>query len=200
MKQSTAQPLPAAGAASSQALLLSAERQRASFSSSLLTHFLDGGEELTALKAMVAASIESDPVLNPPQAVFAHSRAQMRRSSMAKIRQCAEMVRAQLAERREAAVGQQAELAGGAGRAGVGAAFESAFYSLMALLDPSWAIRMGVHFGLFASAVSSQATPEERQRWQRAVEEMRVIGCFAMTGQSTAAAAAQRSRRSLRSR
>jgi alkylation response protein AidB-like acyl-CoA dehydrogenase len=54
----------------------------------------------------------------------------------------------------------------------------------MALLDPSWAIRMGVHFGLFASAINSQATPEQRQKWQRAVEEMQVIGCFAMTGQS----------------
>ena len=169
-------------------LALTAERATATFPIADLTHFLDGSADVSELKAMVAATIAADPVLNPPN-THTLSRHQQRTTSMLKIKQCAEMVREQLASQptptaaRAPSASTTSEEAGkgGGDRAGVGKAFEDAFYGLMSLLDPSWSIRMGVHYGLFASSVNSQGTNEQRQRYQRQIAEMRVIGCFAMT-------------------
>ena len=170
-------------------LALTVDRATATFATAELTYFLDGGAEVSELKAMVAVTIAADPVLNPPN-VHALSRHQQRTASMLKIKQCAEMVREQLASQSQpsAAIAPSASSTtagrregGGGDRAGVGKAFEDAFYGLMSLLDPSWSIRMGVHYGLFASSVNSQGSDEQRQRYQRQIAEMRVIGCFAMT-------------------
>ena len=139
---------------------------------------------------MVAATIAADAVLNPPNS-HSLSRHEQRTASMLKIKQCAEMVREQLATQPQPSAalapsassteGSSERKEGGGDRAGVGKAFEDAFYGLMSLLDPSWSIRMGVHYGLFASSVQSQGTAQQRQEWQRRIAEMRVIGCFAMT-------------------
>ena len=171
-------------------LALTAERATSTFPTSDLTHFLDGSAEVTDLKAMVAATIAADPVLNPPN-IHVLSRHQQRTASMLKIKQCAEMVREQVASQPHPSAatapsasstsGDSGKREGGGDRAGVGKAFEDAFYGLMSLLDPSWSIRMGVHYGLFASSVNSQGSNEQRQRYQRQIAEMRVIGCFAMT-------------------
>ena len=170
-------------------LALDAERATATFATADLTHFLDGSAGTSELKAMVAVTIAADPVLNPPN-VHALSRHQQRTASMLKIKQCAEMVREQLASQPQpstaiapfaSTTGSDKREGGGGDRAGVGKAFEDAFYGLMSLLDPSWSIRMGVHYGLFASSINSQGSDEQRQRYQRRIAEMRVIGCFAMT-------------------
>lgn len=179
-------------------LALPAERVTATFPTVALTHFLDGGSDVSELKAMVAATIAADPVLNPPTTLHTLSRHQQRTASMLKIKQCAEMVREQLASQPQPSTARAPSTSstaadgaeegadssgsgGGKDRAGVGKAFEDAFYGLMSLLDPSWSIRMGVHYGLFASSINSQGTDEQRQRYQRQIAEMRVIGCFAMT-------------------
>ena len=170
-------------------LALAADRATATFPTADLTHFLDGSAEVSDLKAMVAATIAADPILNPPNP-HSLSRHQQRTASMQKIKQCAEMVREQLASQPQPAAAiapsasstaAQKHEGGGGDRAGVGKAFEDAFYGLMSLLDPSWSIRMGVHYGLFASSINSQGTNEQKQRYQRQIAEMRVIGCFAMT-------------------
>ena len=66
-------------------------------------------------------------------------------------------------------------------RAGTSKSFEGAFYDCLGTLDPSWAIRIGVHFGLFQSAITGSGTDEQIALYARDIVEMRIIGCFAMT-------------------
>lgn len=37
-----------------------------------------------------------------------------------------------------------------------------AFFAMMNLYDPSWSIRVGVHFGLFIGAIMGQGTQEQQ--------------------------------------
>ena len=169
---------------------LDLERSSPSFPVLSLTHFLDGDASITTLKAAVASLIESDPTLNPPPSSTPATLASLRRSSMAKIVQCTDMVRTQLA----AALPDASSAfpssptpsppppsSTDSSRAGVGQSFEDAFYSLMSLADPAWSIRTGVHYGLFRSSIASQSSPAQRATFTPLIARMRVIGSFAMT-------------------
>ena len=52
---------------------------------------------------------------------------------------------------------------------------------MASLIAPDWVTRNGVHFGLFASAISSQASQEQADEWLPKAMSMNVYGCFAMT-------------------
>lgn len=150
-----------------------------------MTYYLDGGEGITSIKELVQASIEYDPVLNDA-GKHDLSREEARRRSMAKIAQVVGVIR-----------GRNADVAEGGGegkvdqplndedrsasRSGAGRAFEDAFYGTLGSLDPSWSIRIGVHFGLFQSAINGSGTDEQRAYYSKLMQEMRIIGCFAMT-------------------
>lgn len=56
-----------------------------------------------------------------------------------------------------------------------------AAHVVVLLLLQAWAIRIGVHFGLFHSAINGSATDEQKAKWSKDIAEMRIIGCFAMT-------------------
>lgn len=49
------------------------------------------------------------------------------------------------------------------------------------LLDHSFEVKMGVHYGLFGSTVALLGDDEQRARWLRDVERARMVGCFALT-------------------
>jgi acyl-CoA oxidase len=48
-------------------------------------------------------------------------------------------------------------------------------------LDRSWGTRIGVHFGLFMNAITSQGTEEQQEKYLLDIFHLRIIGCFAMT-------------------
>jgi len=54
---------------------------------------------------------------------------------------------------------------------------------VIGLLDPATYTRIGVHYGLFFSTLSGQATPQQLSYWVQkgALALNGVIGCFAMT-------------------
>jgi acyl-CoA oxidase len=165
---------------------------------------LDGGEAMTSIRELVSASIEGDPVLNDAGQRFDLTRTQARERSMRKIAQVVQVIRERnadaAAEAAEAAAANPGDAAAAdkqlkkqrgaapvseedqrSSRAGAGKAFEDAFYSTLASIDPSWSIRIGVHFGLFLSALMGSGSEEQIAHYARDVQEMRVIGCFAMT-------------------
>ena len=65
--------------------------------------------------------------------------------------------------------------------AGTGETISDAFWETMALYDPGWSTKMGVHFGLFQFAVNGQGTDEQKAKYTEAVANLRIFGCFAMT-------------------
>jgi hypothetical protein len=57
---------------------------------------------------------------------------------------------------------------------------QSSLMKAMALYDPSYNMRRGVHDGLFQSTVLGQSTPEQLKKWEEDVKQKRILGCFAM--------------------
>lgn len=143
-----------------------------------MTYFLDGGKEVSEIKEMVAGSIAEDPTFIDENK-YDMTREVARERTMAKILQCVELIRAKSAAEEKPKKGQKEEKGGG--RAGVPKTFEEAFYGTLAAYDESWAIRMGVHYGLFMGALNGQGSDEQRAKWGKDAQEMRLIGCFAMT-------------------
>jgi acyl-CoA oxidase len=52
---------------------------------------------------------------------------------------------------------------------------------MASLYLPDWVTRNGVHFGLFANAVSSQGSMEQQDEWMPKAMSLNIFGCFAMT-------------------
>lgn len=177
--------------ASSSASPLDSERANPQFPVREMTFYLDGGESVTQIKELVAATIADDELLNDRNK-FDLSRPEARERTMAKIAQVVGVIRGraedaaeQAAEARADGTATSAPAADvadrSASRAGAGKSFEDAFYGALGALDPSWAIRIGVHFGLFQSALMGSGTDAQIAQYARDVQEMRIIGCFAMT-------------------
>lgn len=156
---------------------LEAERLNASFPVRKLTYFLDGGKQVTEVKEMVAASIAEDPVFVDANK-YDLTRPEARARTMAKIVQVVNVLRSKTSSADETASSSSDKESS---RVGVGRTFEDAFYNTLASLDSSWSIRIGVHYGLFASAIQGQASDEQRAKWDKLVNEMKIIGCFGMT-------------------
>lgn len=55
------------------------------------------------------------------------------------------------------------------------------FWEVMSLYDPSWATRIGVHFGLFQNAIEGSGTEEQIEYWIPKCQKMEIFGCFGMT-------------------
>jgi len=51
----------------------------------------------------------------------------------------------------------------------------------MSLYDSSWAIRIGVHFGLFQNGIESSGTEEQIKYFIPLIQSMKIIGSFSMT-------------------
>ena len=51
----------------------------------------------------------------------------------------------------------------------------------MGQYSPDWYTRNGVHYGLFISAISSQGSEEQVDRWVPQGMSLALFGCFAMT-------------------
>lgn len=49
------------------------------------------------------------------------------------------------------------------------------------MLDHSLSVKMGVHYGLFGSAVFGLGTEEQRKYWLKKAEDLDVVGCFALS-------------------
>jgi len=169
---------------------LDPERAHPSFPVRALTHYLDGGESVTSVKELVAASIEEDPVLND-RGRMDLTRAEARERVMAKIAQVVSVIRGRNEAENDGNDGNgngngtdippSSEEDRKASRAGAGKVFEDAFYNTLSSIDSSWSIRMGVHFGLFLSAIQGSANSQQLKEWSKKIQEMRIIGCFAMT-------------------
>lgn len=150
---------------------------------------------MTNIKEMVAGSIEVDPVLNDANK-YDLTREEARERSMAKIAQVVNVIRERNKDAAELAAAEAPAASEGhkkrldtpsseedrsSSRAGSGKAFETAFYSTLGMLDSSWAIRIGVQFGLFQGALQGSGSEEQVKQYTMDVQEMRMIGCFAMT-------------------
>jgi acyl-CoA oxidase len=166
---------------------LDVERANPGFPVRQLTYYLDGGKDITKIRELVQASIEQDEILNDPHR-FDLSREEARRRSMAKIKQVVGTIRSRNEDAAKDAASGTArpdepttEADRKSSESGVGRNFQEAFYSTLGRLDPSWAIRIGVHFGLFQGAINGSATDEQKAKLLKDVGEMRIIGCFAMT-------------------
>ena len=152
------------------------------------------GEGMTNIKEMVAGSIEVDPVLNDANH-YDLTREEARERSMAKIAQVVNVIKERNRDVAEAAAAEgppaegqkkrldspESEEDRSSSRAGSGKAFETAFYSTLGSLDASWAIRIGVQFGLFQGALLGSGSEAQIKQYAMGVQEWSVIGCFAMT-------------------
>ena len=166
------------------AKLMNAERVRSAnvVDVQALSVYLFGSVTALRLYETVVASIGDDSALVDERR---HNRtlAEQRRVTMEQIAHVADMIRANA----EANVG--AEHSDGIddttdnsrSRAGVSRSFEDVFFSVMSLLDGSWSIRIGVHFGLFASAVAGQCSLDQRAVYEPRIRSLRMFGCFAMS-------------------
>lgn len=52
---------------------------------------------------------------------------------------------------------------------------------ILALFDPSFWTRFGVHFGLFQSAINGQGDEEQQTQWMQLLMGLRIYGAFGMT-------------------
>ncbi|KAI8900767.1 acyl-CoA dehydrogenase/oxidase C-terminal [Globomyces pollinis-pini] len=134
------------------------ERLNPSFDIKLLTHFLDGGEKATELKEKMMLQFERDPIM---KTIDTHDQdlATIRIRTMEKIARMASYLSSEPI-----------------------ANFKKRM-NVLTLFDPAAWTRIGVHYGLFLSAVQGQATPEQLSHWiqKGALNLNGVTGCFAMT-------------------
>lgn len=155
---------------------LDKERRNPSFDVRQLTYLLDGGEQYTLFKETVASVIESDPILRDDHR-YDLTRPEAREITMAKVKRVAELWNKDVGEdRKQRDLPRSAKTQNSTEKA-----VAEAFWYVMSLYDPSWATRIGVHFGLFFSAIQGQGTEEQIQKYQSDVQSMKILGCFAMT-------------------
>jgi len=159
--------------------ILDKERQGSSFTTRELTYVLDGSKEMTETKELMASMIESDPVLRDDDR-FDLTRPQARERTMEKVARVIEMwsLAASGDNQRELPkVGKKSK----SDAAEKKKATADAFWGMMSLYDPSWATRIGVHYGLFFSAFQGQGTEEQQKKYMDDIQSMKIIGCYAMT-------------------
>jgi acyl-CoA oxidase len=154
--------------------ILDVERAKASFDSRKLTIYLEGSEEYAQFKELVSARIEFDDILCDPQRRD-FTRAQARERTMAKIKLVQELWLQSKKQRKQKA----SDVDVGYGRGSSTTA--DAFWDVMGLYDPSWATKMGVHYGLFQFAIIGQGTEEQKAKYLDDIAMMNINGCFAMT-------------------
>jgi len=174
------------GAVSATVNSLEEERRRASFDVKLLTNILDGGAEWTDMKEFLFGVIENDPVLRDDNR-FDMTRQETRERTMEKIAHIMKTYTSgggvgagKTAKTEEEKAQRKAEKAASK-VPGPRDKMSITFWSLMSLYDPSWATRIGVHFGLFWGAISGQGTKEQIKKFSYDVQRGRIFGCYAMT-------------------
>ncbi|KAL2917998.1 fatty-acyl coenzyme A oxidase [Polyrhizophydium stewartii] len=138
--------------------VIAEERANPSFPVREMTHFLDGGVRVTETREMIMMQLERDPVMK----TIDHNDLtlpQIRERTIQKIRRLAHYVAnepvAQFRQR----------------------------LSILSLVDPGTYTRIGVHYGLFFSALQGQASAEQLSYWVQkgAVTLNGLVGCFGMT-------------------
>eukprot|EP01117_Protostelium_nocturnum_P000974 TRINITY_DN112_c0_g1_i1.p1 TRINITY_DN112_c0_g1~~TRINITY_DN112_c0_g1_i1.p1 ORF type:complete len:726 (-),score=301.95 TRINITY_DN112_c0_g1_i1:181-2358(-) len=164
---------------------LDQERQNPSFDIKELTYILDGGQEWTEMKEFIFGLIEMDPILRDDNR-FDLSRPEARERTMEKIVHIMKTyTQGGKKEKKDKKKGEKKEKKENKDKdskvPGPRDKISATFWSLMSLYDPSWATRIGVHFGLFWGAISGQGTPEQVKFWSSSVQKGRVFGCYAMT-------------------
>eukprot|EP00164_Ancoracysta_twista_P005119 GFYU01006979.1.p1 GENE.GFYU01006979.1~~GFYU01006979.1.p1 ORF type:complete len:708 (-),score=206.83 GFYU01006979.1:453-2576(-) len=156
---------------------LEKERSMTSFDVRTLTYLLDGGKSFTAYKELAAQAIQSDDVMMDLHK-YDMTRPEERAKTMQKIFQTIDVRRGagdmEPTERKASSNDPKRD-------SGPGSKMADAFYKVMSLYDSNWGIRIGVHYGLFGGAVLGQGSDEQVAEYSRKIEEMRVVGCFAMT-------------------
>jgi len=135
---------------------LRVERRMATFDVRSLTHFLDGGKEMTETAERIMREFGDDPLM------CARNDADMtlpeiREAVMKRILRLWEMFQSDDAEARDKRV------------------------ELLAVHDPQLLTRMGVHFGLFFGTISGQGTAEQQEKWGTPALLLQIVGCFGMT-------------------
>eukprot|EP01130_Rhizamoeba_saxonica_P016042 TRINITY_DN7336_c0_g1_i1.p1 TRINITY_DN7336_c0_g1~~TRINITY_DN7336_c0_g1_i1.p1 ORF type:complete len:719 (+),score=148.75 TRINITY_DN7336_c0_g1_i1:30-2159(+) len=161
--------------------ILLTEREKANFDVRKITHLLDGGEMETSIYEAVFAQIEYDPVLNDRNAIFNMSRSERRFDTMQKINHVVQNI----VKGQSNAGGDPTSAASVRSKKkdkdNFSASVAMKFWEVMSLYDPSWATKIGVHFGLFQNAIESSGTEEQVLHYMPLIRTMRVYGCFAMT-------------------
>ncbi|PRP88722.1 acyl-coenzyme A oxidase I [Planoprotostelium fungivorum] len=162
------------------------ERRGASFDIKLLNNILDGGPEWSDMKEFLYGIIEGDPVLRDDNR-FDFTRQEAREKTMEKIAHIMKtytsggMGKANKPEKTEEEKKKKKEGDKESKVPGPRDKLSLTFWSLMSLYDPSWATRIGVHFGLFWGAISGQGTKEQIKKFSSDVQKGRIFGCYAMT-------------------
>ncbi|KAL6054009.1 fatty-acyl coenzyme A oxidase [Balamuthia mandrillaris] len=135
--------------------ILEQERNSARFDVLSMTHFLNGGAEITAVKDEMNKLLEHDEILLD-KGFYDRTRPEARERVMRKMKRYVEVKTNDLLKAK-------------------------ILWDSIALYDPSFGIRLGVHAVLFGGAISGQGTKEQRARWLEDVQNLRIIGCFSMT-------------------
>lgn len=163
--------------------LLDFERVNASFDVNEMINFLDGGPINTSFKSLMAEVIANDDVLCDENR-YDLTKDEIRARTMAKIKRVAEMWNKSSedqGETGERVVPRSGKKTGSDKKALQNKAVGDAFLHWMNLYDPSWTTRIGVHFGLFMSAINGQGTEEQKAKWVPLAQNVDIYGCFAMT-------------------
>eukprot|EP01104_Vermistella_antarctica_P015700 TRINITY_DN5211_c0_g1_i1.p1 TRINITY_DN5211_c0_g1~~TRINITY_DN5211_c0_g1_i1.p1 ORF type:complete len:732 (+),score=145.99 TRINITY_DN5211_c0_g1_i1:63-2258(+) len=171
-------------------LMLEKERERSSFDARQLTHYLDGSEQYTYLKEIVAAQIETDEVLNDAHTRAHQSVDEARITTMKKILHIAMMWKTMKKTTEQATNTGPDDDQEKSPQGARGKTLSDAFWEVMSAFDPSWSIRLGVHVGLFGGTVQGQGSPEQlaKHRWAEDAATFKIYGCFAMTELGTGSA------------
>jgi acyl-CoA oxidase len=134
------------------------ERGQGTFAVRQMTHFLDGGPAMTAMRERFMLEMEREPSF--------------------RVDDLADLTRAQIRERYARRLRAVAHWARSESRE----TFQNRLNNLV-ILDPGFLTRVGVHYGLFANTIINQGTDEQVDMWLRRgiMDFDSVIGCFAMT-------------------
>ncbi|CAO3599143.1 unnamed protein product [Absidia cylindrospora] len=138
------------------------ERQAAEFNIQALATFWAGGEKAYTMRQNAYNLIKNDPelVVQPPRNFLELERTEFREFTMGQVFRLAKIANELGPEQKDYAY----EIGHAIG-----------------IYSESFSMRFGVHILLFRNVINMLSNDEQRNYWLPLVEEMRIIGCFAMT-------------------
>ncbi|KAI8393994.1 uncharacterized protein BYT42DRAFT_552987 [Radiomyces spectabilis] len=136
------------------------ERAAARFDIDALAHFWAGGKASYNLRQQAYRDIQYDPqlVIQPPRNVLEFSRSELREFTMGQIYRLAQ-------------IAQQSD----------DASYVHELQQAVHVYSESLSMRIGVSDSLFRNVVMMLGTKEQQAKWIDAVDNYRILGCFAMT-------------------
>ncbi|OWB76656.1 hypothetical protein B5S32_g811 [[Candida] boidinii] len=141
---------------------LQAERENTDFDIDEMYEFLEGSKEKANLRLEIMSQLERDPVLKTDQTYYDLTKAEHREYTAKKIARLSQYLETDMPDL---------------------AKFQERL-NLISIVDPQLGTRLGVHLGLFLSAIKGNGTDSQFNYWafERGAASVRgIYGCFGMT-------------------